>query len=290
MAAAITADEMQIMPRQDMLPGRAKGYRVETSDNGETFSQVAAGEFDSTPEMKSVTFPEVTARFFRVVHLSSYNEGTIGSTDAEIYLLNDGVSAARSGWRIKANSECPVAGVNYGPATYAIDGNASTYWHTSWPDNQPQFPNTITIDTAFVGIPIKPEGVTVVWDSEPAATMYELVYTNLASDGQKSVTVEVPSAVLTDITPGDWAFKVRAFNPLGTSEFCEPITEGFSMPVDVPPPVPVPPAPKGLRILRIETSSNAIDWDTDGVYVVRPDPAGGYPAKQFFRMVATVEP
>jgi len=71
-----------------------------------------------------------TYRYVKLVALTE-QAGNVWSSVAELQVLTTGLSPlASTGWSIKADSE--ETSTENAPATYAIDGKASTYWHTHW--------------------------------------------------------------------------------------------------------------------------------------------------------------
>lgn len=79
---------LSYMPRQDSRNGRIKGYKIQVSTDGKTWSDaVAQGEFDNTAAEKKVTFSQPQkARYVRFTALSSC-DGQDFATAAEIGLL-----------------------------------------------------------------------------------------------------------------------------------------------------------------------------------------------------------
>lgn len=84
----------------------------------------AAGEGGASP------VPPATFRYVKLVALTEQN-GHVWSSVAELGVLTTGSKAlSSSGWSIKADSE--ETSTENAPAAYAIDGKATTYWHTHW--------------------------------------------------------------------------------------------------------------------------------------------------------------
>lgn len=55
--------------------------------------------------------------------------------------------ASKSKWTISSNSEELVGeGSSNGKATFAIDGNVNSYWHSQWQGTELSFPHWLTID------------------------------------------------------------------------------------------------------------------------------------------------
>ena len=78
------------LPRQDNRNGRIKGYRIQVSSDGKTWSEpVAQGEFEDNGREKKVMFRQsVKARYVRFTALSAC-DGQDFATAAEIGILAD---------------------------------------------------------------------------------------------------------------------------------------------------------------------------------------------------------
>src|SRR5207344_1209298 len=48
------------------------------------------------------------------------------------------------------DSEETLAGPLEGPASFAIDGNQSTFWHTAWVNSNPPHPHAMTLNLGGV--------------------------------------------------------------------------------------------------------------------------------------------
>ena len=83
-------------------------------------------------------------RYVRLESVSEIN-GNPWASMAEFNLLDDnGNTLPRTGWVASADS-VELVGEN-GAATNAIDGSASTYWHTQWQAASPTHPHWFTVD------------------------------------------------------------------------------------------------------------------------------------------------
>ena len=83
----------------------------------------------------------------RYVKLEAVSEvyGHVWTSLAEFNLLDTiGAVMPRTGWTATADSQETVGEV--APATNAIDGSASTFWHTQWSGGAPAPPHSLTID------------------------------------------------------------------------------------------------------------------------------------------------
>lgn len=82
-------------------------------------------------------------RYVRLVALSDVVDSPWASM-AEFYLL-DGKNQvmSRAGWTASASS---FEELDYRPASFAIDGNPDTHWHTPYNGSSPAHPHTFTID------------------------------------------------------------------------------------------------------------------------------------------------
>jgi F5/8 type C domain-containing protein/alpha-galactosidase-like protein/glycosyl hydrolase family 59 (putative galactocerebrosidase) len=66
---------LRYLPRQDGNPnGIITGYQVLTSQDGSTFTQVAAGSWAQDETLKQVTFPAVRARYVELVGVQAGND------------------------------------------------------------------------------------------------------------------------------------------------------------------------------------------------------------------------
>jgi len=77
--------------------------------------------------------PPIVPTTFRYVKLVALTEqsGHVWSSVAELQVLTTGSKPlSSSGWTIKADSE--ETSTETAPATNAIDGKSTTYWHTHW--------------------------------------------------------------------------------------------------------------------------------------------------------------
>ncbi|MES1188454.1 MAG: discoidin domain-containing protein [Myxococcales bacterium] len=88
-------------------------------------------------------------RYAKLVATSEQN-GNVWSSVAEIQILTTGsVAISRTGWAVTADSQ--ELDDQNAPATAAIDGNNTTFWHTEWepaPDNvnDAKLPHSLIID------------------------------------------------------------------------------------------------------------------------------------------------
>ena len=76
------------LPRQDSRNGRIKGYRIQVSNDGKTWSDtICEGSFEDNAQEKRVTFAKpVKARYLRFTALSAC-DGTDFATGAEFGIL-----------------------------------------------------------------------------------------------------------------------------------------------------------------------------------------------------------
>ena len=91
------------------------------------------------------TGTSASARYAKL-DISSEVTGGPRSSMAEFNLLDaTGAVISRSGWVVKADSQ-ELVGEN-GAATNAIDGKASTFWHTQWTPTYAPLPHSFVVDT-----------------------------------------------------------------------------------------------------------------------------------------------
>jgi galactose oxidase len=126
--------------------GNVGQYQVHVSADGAGWgSPVATGTFADDSTEKTVTFPATTARYVRLTALTEAGGRGAWSNAAEINLLGPAdPTLPRTGWTVTADSQ-QTGGTNH-PATAAIDGSASTFWHTQWVGTIAPLPHTFTID------------------------------------------------------------------------------------------------------------------------------------------------
>ncbi len=75
---------LMYLPRQDGNPnGIITGYRVLVSQNGTTFTQVAAGSWAADETLKQVTFPPVQARYVELVGVQGGN-GYVSAAEIDV--------------------------------------------------------------------------------------------------------------------------------------------------------------------------------------------------------------
>jgi hypothetical protein len=74
--------------------------------------------------------PSNMVRYVKLVALTEQNNH-VWTSVAELQVLTTGSKPLdRRGWAVKADSEETT--VENAPAKYAIDGQSTSYWHTSW--------------------------------------------------------------------------------------------------------------------------------------------------------------
>jgi galactose oxidase len=136
------------LPRQD---GRTNGtigkYKIETSANGKDWAPAAAsGAFVDKQVVQTVTFNSAIARYVRLTATSEAGNRGPWSSAAEINVLGRAdPTVSRTGWTIVADTQ-ETAKEN-GRATRALDGNATTYWHSQYsPSPAKPLPHMITLN------------------------------------------------------------------------------------------------------------------------------------------------
>ena len=86
----------------------------------------------------------VATRYVKFEALSEV-QGRAWNTVAEFNLLDPGGAVIpRDGWRVVADSQETIG--EYAPAVNAIDGNATTFWHTQWKGQTPKPPHSLVVD------------------------------------------------------------------------------------------------------------------------------------------------
>jgi hypothetical protein len=105
--------------------------------------------------------------------------------------------------------------------------------------------------------------VTLAWDAPPEpVTSYRVTYVSPPLAPQ-TVNVTTTQATM-DLTPGTWTFSVSAANSAGRSPESATLVYQLLVP---------PSAPKNLRVVEIQTSSNLRDWKTVALIPQDPDEA-----------------
>ena len=85
-----------------------------------------------------------TVQYVRLEAISEVN-GNPWTSMAEFNVLNtSGTVVSRAGWTVSADS-AELVGEN-APASNAIDGSASTFWHTQWQGGSTPLPHTFTVN------------------------------------------------------------------------------------------------------------------------------------------------
>jgi hypothetical protein len=105
--------------------------------------------------------------------------------------------------------------------------------------------------------------VTLEWDASAGALSYELHYGTDPANLNNVRVSDTTDITIPELAPGVWHFAVRAVGLNGLkSPFSEPITHTVVAP---------PEAPKNLRVVEIQTSSNLKDWKTIALVPQAPD-------------------
>ena len=124
------------------------------------------------------------------------------------------------------------------------------------------FPHIITIDFGSDAISSDADKMTLEWEPNPPV-VDEYVLNYGKQPDQMASTLSVPGNVKTatvpSLTPGEWFFTVGAKIGLAQSEPSK-MAVGVIAPKAPAPPVVIP-APKKLRVVRIEASANLNDWE-----------------------------
>jgi hypothetical protein len=258
---AIEFDSVRVTPRQDDLANShvPKSWTMETSDDGVAWTPLLSGTFENTTTEKIVSVPKTRARFLRINSLES-NQGKMQTALGEVRVFLQGKEYSNADWKASANNEVPVTANLWGPASYAIDGNDQTCWHTTYETGTMKpFPHTLTVD---FGVEFREvgTGVELGWDANPETVEgYVVVYGNSPTtmtqthNAGAAVTTTVPN-----LAPGEWFFAVKALAGTAESELST-MAVATLLPFAAPP-VTIP-APKKMRVVVIETSSNLTEWE-----------------------------
>jgi galactose oxidase len=147
MHASNTVSGLQYLPRQDgSRNGTIGQYRLEISANGTSWgTPVATGTWADDATEKTASFAVVPARYVRLTALTEAGNRGPWTSSAEINLLGaENPRLPRVGWTVAADSQETVGG--NGAAVNAVDGSATTIWHTKWYGGSDPLPHTFTID------------------------------------------------------------------------------------------------------------------------------------------------
>ena len=135
---------LSYLPRPASSPnGRIGRYTIETSRNGVDWNVPAAtGMFQDAAVVQSTTFAPQLARFVRLTALTEAGGRGPWSSAAEITVLGRAdPTLSRTGWTATADSQ-ETAGED-GRAQNALDGSATTIWHSAW---SAALPHMLTVD------------------------------------------------------------------------------------------------------------------------------------------------
>ena len=186
----------------------AAAYNVYRSEDGMTFEKVAENT-KRTSFVDSKAFADVATVSYKVTAVYDDKESVDSKVAAVKDLTQSSENLAHTGWTATAGSE-EGAG-NDGPASWAIDGNTSTIWHSNYSDNSKKadiannLRNEFTIDFGQAVILNKFEYVPrVSGNSNGVITKYRLLYSTTESGDD-----------FVELTSGDWA----ADKTVKTAEF-----------------------------------------------------------------------
>lgn len=155
LGAAKTITGFKYLPRQDHPNGTIAAWRFYTSGDGVAWTLAGQGNFsdlvgDRTTEKTVIlSAPAVVAgpavvRYVKLDALSEVNGGPWTSM-AEFNLFDtNGAVMPRTGWVASADSF--ESGYEYGQPANALDGSASSYWHTAYSPAIAPIPHTFTVD------------------------------------------------------------------------------------------------------------------------------------------------
>ena len=127
----------------------ATSYNVYRSTDGTTFEKVAE-KTERTSFVDKTAFTDVSAVSYKVTAVYGDKESGDSKVAAVKDLTQSSEKLAHEGWKATAGSE--EGSGNDGPASWAIDGNTGTIWHSRWssggthPDIANDQNNEFTID------------------------------------------------------------------------------------------------------------------------------------------------
>jgi glucose/arabinose dehydrogenase len=131
------------VPRQNHQNGRIGNYQVFVSNDPTAWGQpVATGVFPNSAAQQVVQFPAKYGRYVRLQALSSYG----GGPWAAVAELSVGAAGLPTGALVvRSASSQETTGGNFA-AGNAVDGTATTMWHTRWSSPTAQPPHEIQFD------------------------------------------------------------------------------------------------------------------------------------------------
>lgn len=152
LGATYNVTKLRYVPRQNSTNGRINAYQVHTSIDGSTWTLVASGNFTNTATAQDVILSRPAhARYVKLTATSELS-GQAFTTIAELTFFGCAVPASctttgipRSNYSVNGFDSQETTGET-APATNAIDGNNSTFWHTQWYNSTAPMPHYITID------------------------------------------------------------------------------------------------------------------------------------------------
>ena len=187
-------DTIAYSPRQDGISnGNIGQYQILISTDGSTFSQVASGTWADDSTTKLATFAPVRASFIRLLAITEAGDRGPWSSASEINVSARSI-VPRTGWTASADS-AQAAGNGQGgnPASYVLDGNTATFWHTEYTPTAPALPHTLTINMHAI--------------IQNVDSIYYLPQQNTPKGriGSYTVSVSTDGTTYTQVTSGVWA-------------------------------------------------------------------------------------
>lgn len=151
MGRSITINGFVFSQRQS-LTRNIKNLKVETSNDGTTWTAVAGSPFSlaqiKAPQTKGLP-ASINCRFFRleVSSNSDVYDGSNNAALAEVNVLKDPDPYAKTNWSLTFSSEEPTGeGPPNGTAAAILDGDINTFWHSEWNAATAAPPHVLTID------------------------------------------------------------------------------------------------------------------------------------------------
>lgn len=190
------------------------------------------------------------------------------------------------GWIVKHVSDEQTDG--YG-AELAIDGDANTFWHTSWREGQPQKPGPHEIQIDMGAVKLLSGFTYLPRQDEYSGSNVRAYDFHLSLDGtswgEPVASGEIAQGKqLTTIT--FLPRSARYFRLIAKSNHDGTQSASIAELNVIEATAPAPPAtPKGLRVVEIQTSSNLADWKT--IAMIPQDP-GNTPAEFVRARLSTI--
>ena len=175
--------------------GNIGQHNILVSTDGITYTTISSGTWANDKIVKQTDFTNVPARYVRLMAITeAQGTGKQWASAAELNVLSgQNPYLNRDNWAVSADSEQIPAGGQLQPATAAIDGSETTYWHTNYAKRY-ALPHYFNIDlksaTAVAGLTYLPRPLSTGGNGRI---------------GQYEIQSSVDSATWVTVATGTWA-------------------------------------------------------------------------------------